>query len=115
VTGPYLEAWHGRGPAVLTRWLVRRHATKVLNPAYLAVGDTTVTVFSARFGPRCRGLGPYAVWLPHDIADAAVRGNGFRVTFRPAASRRLLDLEAVEPGPEAARGLRYLCAKTTAA
>jgi hypothetical protein len=96
----------------LLRWLRWRRAVRLPRPAYLAVGESAVRVSSARFGRGTRLLGPFEVWQRCEITEATVQGDGFRVSFRPGPNRDLVDLEAVEPGPEAASVIRYLTATT---
>jgi hypothetical protein len=92
-------------------WLVRRRKANWPTPAYLAVCESTVSVFSANLGRTTRLLGPLIVWQRAALA-AKTRDDGFRVIVLPAPNKPVLELEAVEPGPESASVIRLLCATT---
>jgi hypothetical protein len=86
----------------------RRGQASWPTPAYLAVCESIVNVFSARFDRGTRLIGPVMVWR-RDLVDAVTVDGQLRVRVRPAPNRPVVELEAVEPGPESARVIRYLC------
>jgi hypothetical protein len=90
-------------------WLNRRAHAAWPTPAYLAVCKSTVNVFSARFDRGTRLLGPVMVWHREVLTALAIGDDEPRVRVRPALNRPTIDLEAVEPGPESALVVRYLC------
>jgi hypothetical protein len=72
-------------------------------PAYIAVTDRKVQVFSARFGKVTTVLGPVESWNRSDVSAERV---GF--AMRMAVPGRDLVVEPVRPG-EAERVMALLC------
>jgi hypothetical protein len=90
-------------------WLQRRRQITWPAPAYLAVSDATISIFSARFDRGTRLLGPLMVWRRDVLVAAAVEDSDVRVRVRPVPNRPAIELEAVERGPEATAVIRHLC------
>jgi hypothetical protein len=90
-------------------WLQRRRQITWPIPAYLAVSDSTIGVYSARFDRGTRLLGPLMEWRRDVLTAAVVEDSRFRVRVRPVPNRHAIELEAVEPGPEAAAVIGHLC------
>lgn len=89
-------------------WLVRRRKAGWPAPAYVVVCESTISVFSAKFGPSTRLVGPLIVWRRKALA-AKSRDDGARVVVLPAPNKAALELEAVEPGPASDAVIRHLC------
>jgi hypothetical protein len=84
-------------------WLWRRRAAQLPVPAYIAVTDRKVQVFSARFAKVTTVLGPVESWSRSDV-----RGERVGTAMKLAVPGRDLVVEAARPG-EAERVMALLC------
>ncbi len=113
VAGPKLGFWTPGAVAAfrILDWFARRRHARLPIPAYLAVTDSAALIFSAPFGRTARVVGPVKTWPRLQLHAVRVEGFPFRLKLRTDPRSWELQLDAVEPGPEAGEVIRLLCTK----
>jgi hypothetical protein len=116
VAGPELRWWTPLAVVVaqVPDWVARRHQARLPTPAFVSITESSVVVFSARFGRTTRVIGPVRVWPRAQVT--AVPGDApFMVTVRPGPESVQIELDASDPGPDAASVIRLLCSADASA
>ena len=93
---------------VAVEWLRRRQRSRLPTPTYLAVCESSVFVFSARFGGTTQILGPFDEWPKSEISLARSDTNDCAFTLTLRHDGRSIELAAAEPGVESTRVMALL-------
>jgi hypothetical protein len=92
-------------------WLLKKRRSHVPTPTYLAVTESSVFVFSARFGGTTQIIGPVDEWPKSELSISRSATNKFVVTVTPRRDGRAIELEAAEPGVDSERAIALLCGR----
>jgi hypothetical protein len=89
-------------------WTYPQLTLRFPNPAYLALTNSILYVFSARFGAAARLIGPTHEWKRSEMRTKASERIALGVRVQLAPGKPIIEVEAVDPGPESARLVRLL-------
>jgi hypothetical protein len=90
------------------RWIHARRTAQMPNPAYLAITELTLYVFSARFGISVKLIGPTQQWPRSEVIARHSDDNQFCVQLQLEPDKPH-EMEAADPGPESATLISLLC------